>query len=82
MGQRSTGNRGSFFPLFGTSGKGGWAGWNQRTTEKGQEPTSKTVIPTTHVPLENGNESSLFFPPFPHQLHDVGARGAKELGGM
>lgn len=54
MGQRSTGNRGSFFLSFGTSGKEGWAAWNQRTTEKGQEPTSKTVIPTTRVPLENG----------------------------
>lgn len=81
VGQRLTGNRGSFFPLFGTSGKGGWADWNQRTTEKGQEPTSKKVIPTTHIPLENGQCIFPFFP-FPHQLHDVGARGAKELGGL
>lgn len=76
-----TGNRGSLF-LFGTSGRGGWAGGLEPANHgRGQEPTSKTVIPTTHTSRsKTGNASSLVFLFFPHQLHDVGARGAKELG--
>lgn len=75
VGQRLTGNRGSFFLSLSLRnfGKGGWPDWNQRTTERGQEPTSKTVISATHTHAhthahtsrsKTGDASSLFFPPF------------------
>lgn len=69
VGQRLTGNRGGLFlSLSSELREGGRAGWNQRTTEKGQEPTSKTVIPTTRPARKRAMHLPIFSPClFPHQ---------------
>lgn len=82
MGQRLTGNRGSFFPLLRNFGKGGLGGLEPANHGKGPRANLEDGDSYhTRPARERAMHLPLFFD-FPHQLHDVGARGAKELGGL
>lgn len=96
VGQRLTGNRGSFFlSLSSELRERGVAGLEPANHGKGPRAnledgdfchthTHTHTRTHTHPARKRAMHLPFFFslPFLPHQLHDVGARGAKELGGL